>query len=729
VNPEPKLGIPGLSASLLGKNMGPGYSGSNSFGVMLAIFFPAVTDPLAGSNLSGDLQDPQGSIPIGTISAVLVTTVIFCLQVVFTGGSCDRDALQADTGGSMVANLAWPVVELVYVGMLMSTLGAGLQSLAGAPRLLAAIGKIKLIPEFAMFSPKPGCEPKEATLFCAGVAFCAVMIGKLDMVAPFITMWFLTCYGIINGACAYLAYERIPSFRPTFKHYDWRLSLLGAVQCFSMMLYCAPAWYFAVLAIAVAVGVYKYVQSVVGLQAMGRPTPPFWARGKQAHSERVAAYDLEASSSSGGGGGKEGDWRSGRRFLAARESLLSLKQGDMDFKYWRPFILFLASVHEEEGTYVPQGGMIHLIQQLMKRSKGLSIVAGVIEGTFEEKHLVVEKARDKLGESLKERGIEGFPEIITAPNRYEGYKTLVTAEGLGSLRPNTVMLGWPARALTNVEGGMSERDQEAYADLCGYVALAKKTLLICKGTEMFPASDPERVGSGSNAGLAVAKGKSLTGFMDVWWIFDLFPSNGLMLLLPYLLQQHKVWRKCTTRLFAVAAPSTDLAELKKLLAKMISAGGIVVQIEVLHMDPNEATRFAANTRADPAPDLAASDLKQVLSMEVLKSQGSASSPRQSEAPNPSAATISGDSGNAAAEAAAATTTTTKKKGGVGGSGIAGLLAEHSGESPLVVITLPKRRPGQSAGEWLAATQELAAPLKRCIFVQESGHEKIQFIKD
>ena len=46
-----------------------------------------------------------------------------------------------------------------------------------------------------------------------------------------------------------------------------------------------------------------------------------------------------------------------------------------------------------------------------------SFQAGVIEGTFEEKHLVVEKARDKLGESLKERGIEGFPEIITAPNR------------------------------------------------------------------------------------------------------------------------------------------------------------------------------------------------------------------------------------------------------------------------------------------------------------------------
>jgi len=32
---------------------------------------------------------------------------------------------------------------------------------------------------------------------------------------------------------------------------------------------------------------------------------------------------------------------------------------------------------------VPQDGMIHLVHQLMKRGKGLSIFAGVVEGTFE----------------------------------------------------------------------------------------------------------------------------------------------------------------------------------------------------------------------------------------------------------------------------------------------------------------------------------------------------------
>jgi hypothetical protein len=55
----------------------------------------------------------------------------------------------------------------------------------------------------------------------------------------------------------------------------------------------------------------------------------------------------------------------------------------MEFKYWRPFILFLAKTSMEDGQYVPQDGMIHLVHQLMKRGQGLSLFAGVIEGNFE----------------------------------------------------------------------------------------------------------------------------------------------------------------------------------------------------------------------------------------------------------------------------------------------------------------------------------------------------------
>jgi hypothetical protein len=97
---------------------------------------------------------------------------------------------------------------------------------------------------------------------------------------------------------------------------------------------------------------------------------------------------------------------------------------------------------------VPQGGMIHLVQQLMKRGKGLAIIGGVVEGKFEEKHAFVEGSMLKMREAMHDRGIEGFAEVICAPSVYEGYKTMVTAKGLGSLRPNTVMLGFPSDVAT-----------------------------------------------------------------------------------------------------------------------------------------------------------------------------------------------------------------------------------------------------------------------------------------
>jgi len=110
LSPVPSAGIVGLSAASLARNLGPAYTGKNDFAAMLAIFFPAVTDPLAGSNLSGDLLDPQKSIPPGTIWAVLTTTVIFCAMVVLAGGSIDRETLIADQ--LIVTKLAWPIEEV-----------------------------------------------------------------------------------------------------------------------------------------------------------------------------------------------------------------------------------------------------------------------------------------------------------------------------------------------------------------------------------------------------------------------------------------------------------------------------------------------------------------------------------------------------------------------------------------------------------------------------------------
>jgi amino acid transporter len=47
---------------------------------------------MAGANISGDLANPQKSIPKGTLIAIAFTTVVYILLVIFAGATSLRDA-------------------------------------------------------------------------------------------------------------------------------------------------------------------------------------------------------------------------------------------------------------------------------------------------------------------------------------------------------------------------------------------------------------------------------------------------------------------------------------------------------------------------------------------------------------------------------------------------------------------------------------------------------------
>ena len=53
-----------------------GFSGV-TFWAVFAVYFPAATGIMAGANLSGDLKDPRKSIPIGTLSAIALSLVVY----------------------------------------------------------------------------------------------------------------------------------------------------------------------------------------------------------------------------------------------------------------------------------------------------------------------------------------------------------------------------------------------------------------------------------------------------------------------------------------------------------------------------------------------------------------------------------------------------------------------------------------------------------------------------
>lgn len=126
-----------------------------------------------------------------------------------------------------MANMAWPNQWVILIGSFLSTLGAGLQSLTGAPRLLQAIAKDGIIPFLEPFavSSKRG-EPTRALLLTLLICQSGILLGNVDLLAPLLSMFFLMCYGFVNLACAVQTLLRTPNWRPRFKYYHWSVSPL-----------------------------------------------------------------------------------------------------------------------------------------------------------------------------------------------------------------------------------------------------------------------------------------------------------------------------------------------------------------------------------------------------------------------------------------------------------------------------------------------------------------------
>lgn len=75
------------------------------------------------------------------------------------------------------AEIAWPHEMIVRIGVVLSSLGAALQSLVGAPRVLQAISNDNLMPILKRFGGNG--EPRLAVLLTACICAACVATGKL----------------------------------------------------------------------------------------------------------------------------------------------------------------------------------------------------------------------------------------------------------------------------------------------------------------------------------------------------------------------------------------------------------------------------------------------------------------------------------------------------------------------------------------------------------------------
>lgn len=360
-----------------------------SFWVVFAVFFPAVTGIEAGIAMSGDLKNPSRSLPLGTIAAVLTGYAVYMAIPIFLSGIVPQEVLLTDT--LVLRKVAW-WGDAILLGVWGATLSSALSSLLGAPRTLQALARDGVVPRILGRGSGPLDEPRLATAAAFVIALIGVLAGDLNAIAPVLSMFFLTSYGVLNLAAGFEGLIGSPSWRPKFRT-PWALSLLGAFGCFATMFMINPGATF--VAAFLSGGVFYLMQK----------------RQMRAHW---------------------GDLRYGLLMLLARYAVYRLDESRPDERTWRPNILVLS------GSPTARFYLIELADAIT-HGKGFLTVCTIVPENFSSHR--IEATRLAIRDYVRKRGVPALVEVQVADDVMVGARNLIRSHGVGPLVPNTIMLG------------------------------------------------------------------------------------------------------------------------------------------------------------------------------------------------------------------------------------------------------------------------------------------------
>ena len=365
------------------------------FWFIFAIFFPAVTGFTQGVSMSGDLKDPGKSLPLGTFIAVGISMLIYFLAAIVFAASIPQNILIKEPGSmQQIASLEF----LINAGVIAATLSSAMASFLGAPRILQSIAKDKIFEFLVPFAKGagPNANPRRGVLLAAAIAFVTISLGKLNLIAAVVSMFFLISYGLLNYATFFEARSASPSFRPRFRWYNYRISLLGFLACLIAMLAINLAA--GALALAVLYAIYQYLKrSDVQVR---------WADSRRSyHLQRL------------------------------REHLLATANELEHPRDWRPQILaFSDDAHRREGLL--------RFSSWLEGGSGMTSVVSILEGEGIKMLKLKDEADAELKAHILELEQHAFPLVIVAPDAPAAIHTLVQGFGIGPLKVNTVLLNW-----------------------------------------------------------------------------------------------------------------------------------------------------------------------------------------------------------------------------------------------------------------------------------------------
>lgn len=360
-----------------------------SLEVVFGVFFPAVTGFTVGVSMSGDLKDPNHSIPRGTMGSIIVGMVVYLVLAIAFGVFLDRDMLINDSNFLMKVALYSP---LVIAGIWGATLSSALGGILGAPRILQAIAQDRLVPKIFKVGYGPNNEPRNALIFTFLIAEAGILIGDLNIIAGIVTMFFIAAYGFINLAYA-LEKWASSDFRPSFSIPVW-VGIVGAFASFAVMFKLDTLAMFAALLIMFAI----------------------YATLKR----KQIQLDL-------------GDvWQSVWSTLV-RDSLHRMNLRQLEPRNWRPNIVLFS------GNQGLRGHLIDFGKALVGQHGFLSDFELIEQ---RDKNTILPKTQQSVKTENAKRYTGVFNRKEYSDDIYSSIVSISKHYGFAGVEPNTVLLGW-----------------------------------------------------------------------------------------------------------------------------------------------------------------------------------------------------------------------------------------------------------------------------------------------
>jgi solute carrier family 12 sodium/potassium/chloride transporter 2 len=431
------------------------------FWIVFAVFFPAVTGIMAGLSMSGDLKRPEKAIPWGTLAAVACSYVIYmAIPIFFVRLVKDNNLFLVD---SMIMYKVARWGPLILLGLWGATLSSAIGSLLGAPRTLQAIAKDGIVFRFISRGFGKNDEPMTAILVSFLIALMGILAGDLNMIAPVLSMFFLTTYGLLNLSAGFGRLIGSPAWRPKFRIH-WGFSFAGAFGCFAAMFMINPGATF----IAIFISIIVYIIT---------------------KRRRLKA--------------RWGDMKYGILMLMIQFGLYKLSTKNPNIESWRPNILVLS------GSPTSRWYLIEIADAL-SHGYGLLTVGAILP----EKNISYQRKENMektITNYLEERNVKALVKVYLADDVIGGISALIKGYGFGPVEPNTILIGETAQ----------ESNLYGFTELIRMIHENKKNVLIVKEGEI---PKDRRKGrqidiwwgqKGENAGLILALAH-LLGTSPLW---------------------------------------------------------------------------------------------------------------------------------------------------------------------------------------------------------------------